>query len=95
MKEWLRIAATPSIRRRATRVALVVGAILIAINHGDALLRGDLGLGRLLKIALTVVVPYLVSTYAGVSALCEATRPETPCEPPLRSSSPSHSPSRS
>jgi hypothetical protein len=86
MKEWWRLAASPSVRRRATRVALVVGTVLIAINHGDALLQGDLGLGRLLKIALTVAVPYLVSTYASVAALRE-TRPEIRCDAPLSSSS--------
>lgn len=43
--------------RRATKVALVVGTILILINHGDALLRGDIDLNRILKMLLTVTVP--------------------------------------
>ena len=48
---------------------MVVGTILVAINHGDAIIRGDLSMGRLLRIALTVMVPYCVSTYSSVSAL--------------------------
>jgi len=49
--------------------AVVVGAILIGINHGDAILRGDVSTTRLFKIALTVVVPYMVSTLSSVGAI--------------------------
>jgi hypothetical protein len=55
--------------RRALRYALVVGAVLIAINHGDALLRGDLDGVRLFRIGLNVIVPYCVSTASGVEAV--------------------------
>ena len=41
MKEWLRLALRPSVARRALGYAVVVGTILISINHGDAILRGD------------------------------------------------------
>ena len=50
-------------------VALVVGTALVAINHGDAILRGDVSPGRALRIVLTVLVPYCVSTYSSVSAI--------------------------
>ena len=66
---WLKLATSGSVVRRATVVAMVVGTILVAINHGDAIVRGDLSMGRLLRIALTVMVPYCVSTYSSVSAL--------------------------
>jgi len=46
-----------------------VGSVLVSINHGDAILRGDVGRGRLLRIALTVLVPYLVSTSSSVAAV--------------------------
>ena len=49
--------------------AIVVGAILIAINHGDALLAGQLDGGRLFRMALTVLVPYAVSTLSSVEAM--------------------------
>jgi hypothetical protein len=47
MKESLRLALESSVVKRAFNYAVVVGLILIAINHGDAILRGDLTGGRL------------------------------------------------
>lgn len=69
MKEWLGVATRGDVVRRALVYAVVVGAILIAINHGDALVRGELGEGRLLKMLLTVMVPYCVSTSSSVGAI--------------------------
>jgi hypothetical protein len=54
---------------RALKTALLVGIVLIAINHGDALLRGDVDSVRLLKMLVTFAVPYCVSTFASVSTL--------------------------
>jgi hypothetical protein len=71
---WIALATSGSVVRRATVVALIVGSILVAINHGDAIVRGDLSAGRLLRIALTMGVPYCVSTYSSVSALRDAAR---------------------
>ena len=69
MADWWRMATSGPVVRRAVGYAVVVGAILIAINHGDALWRGELGGVRLFKMGLTVVVPYTVSTLSSVSAL--------------------------
>ena len=69
MREWLRLAREPAVVRRALRSMAVVAPVLIAINHGDALLHGELGVVRVLKIALTMVVPYMVSTTSSVAAL--------------------------
>ena len=71
---WIAVATSRSVVRRAAAVAPIVGTILVIINHGDAILRGDLGVGRLLRIALTVMVPYCVSTYSSVSALRASAR---------------------
>ena len=68
MAEWLRVACERGIVLRACKYAVVVGAVLITINHGDALLAGDVGPGRLLKMGLTVLVPYVVSTLSSVGA---------------------------
>jgi len=65
----LAIACSGPVVRRALGYAVVVGAILIGINHGDALLRGDVDRLRASKMALTVLVPYLVSTLSSVQAL--------------------------
>jgi hypothetical protein len=73
---WMALATRRSVVQRATVVALVVGSILVIINHGDAILRGDLSAGRLLRIMLTIAVPYCVSTYSSVSALRDAAKPQ-------------------
>jgi hypothetical protein len=55
--------------RRALGYAVVVGIVLITINHGDAILAGELTGTRLAKMGLTAMVPYAVSTLSSVSAL--------------------------
>ena len=69
MSSWLSIAMRPHVVRRALLYAVVVGAILIAINHGDNLLMRDIDAVRILKICLTPLVPYLVSTLSSVGAI--------------------------
>ncbi len=74
MSEWLGLAMTPSVVRRAVRYAMRVGLLLIAINHGDAIVRGDVTLGRAFRMLLTVMVPYFVSTASSVGALRDLNR---------------------
>jgi hypothetical protein len=71
MRAWLLVAIKPPVMRRAFKYALIVGAVLILINHGDALLNRDITMARLLKMLLTVMVPYSVSTASSVAALRE------------------------
>ena len=71
---WFRLAVHPATVRRAAWTAIFVGFLLVAINHGDALLRGELGLVRASKILLTVAVPYAVSTASSVSTRRELER---------------------
>ena len=78
MSEWLSIALEPTIVRRAIKYAIIVGAVLITINHGDAILRGNLTVDRLFKMALTVVVPYCVSTASSVGVIQQMRRIKTP-----------------
>jgi len=68
LREWLDVALERGVVVRACKYAVVVGAVLITINHGDALLAGDVDGRRLLKIGLTVLVPYVVSTLSSVGA---------------------------
>ena len=72
--EWLRVAREPTVVRRALKTAGIVGTILISINHGDALLHGQIDMNRLLKMGLTGLVPYLVSTTSSVGAILEMRR---------------------
>ena len=71
MNEWLQLARSRPIVHRATKYAIGVGTVLIAINHGDALLHGDVSVGRLLRMILTIFVPYAVSTSSSVGAILE------------------------
>lgn len=72
MPHWWRLAVRRDVVRRATKVALLVGTLLLIINHGDALLMGQLDGVRLAKILLTYLVACAVSTYAAVGALMSA-----------------------
>ena len=69
MSEWLQLALSRTVARRALKYGLVVGAILIGINHGDALLWGELTALRALRMGLTLLVPYCVSTLSSIEAL--------------------------
>lgn len=73
-RTWLWMASRPSVVRRALGYAVVVGAVLITINHGDAILRGDITPERMAKMGLTVLVPYVVSTLSSVGATRAAAR---------------------
>jgi len=66
---FLSLATRRDVVLRALKTSVLVGVILIGINHGDALVRGEVDLVRLLKIVFTFAVPYCVSTYASVSTL--------------------------
>ena len=71
MRDWVRLARGRTVVRRACFYAVSVGTLLIAINHGDAILRGDLSVARVIRMVLTAMVPYAVSTASSVSALRE------------------------
>ena len=58
---------SPGVVARAIQVALVVGCILVAINHGDDLLAGSFDSGRVVKILLAFFVPYCVSVYSAAA----------------------------
>ncbi|WP_066984259.1 nitrate/nitrite transporter NrtS [Methylomonas lenta] len=70
INEWLKIALQTNILTRALKVALVVGSILMLINHGDVILSNGLSIKEFIKITLTYLVPYCVSTYSSTEAVC-------------------------
>ncbi len=53
----------------AMRIALIVGTIIVLINHGATIMNNSLSVGNIIEIILTYMVPYFVSTYASVKAL--------------------------
>ena len=65
-------AVSDGVPRRSLWVALIVGTILNLINQGDMLLTGQRL--DLVKLALTYIVPYIVSTYGAVSFRMHAAR---------------------
>lgn len=78
---WWCMAIHPRVVRRALMYAVVVGAILIAINHGDAILHRDLSAVRVFKMVLTTFVPYIVSTLSSVGAQRAVLRSDTGSRP--------------
>jgi hypothetical protein len=69
MKLWLTLCFTKPVMKRAFWTALIVGTILILINHGNAILKGEVDLTRIFQMCFTVIVPYIVSTVSSVSTL--------------------------
>ena len=85
---WIVATCRPYLARTVA-VAVVVGTVLFAINQLDVVLEGRATTVTWLKIALTYLVPFLVSNYgilaasrgrrrAGQRADCAAAPPETP-----------------
>jgi hypothetical protein len=64
-KVWT-YAMSDGVPKRALAVAAIVGSALNLINQGDVLLLHPASLD-LVKLILTFVVPYVVSTYGAVS----------------------------
>ena len=67
LRSWLISALHPATVRRARLTSLIVGSVLVAINHGPAILSGGLTGERLFQIFLTYLVPYTVSTVSSVA----------------------------
>ena len=65
------IATSKSIVQRAFKVSLIVGTILNLINQGDALLHLDIGNVHFIKLFLTYLVPYSVTTYTATAMKVE------------------------
>jgi len=63
---WLHAVFYGPVFRRALQVAFVVGTILFLINQLDVVLSGKVTPLVVLKIALTYLVPFLVSTYSAL-----------------------------
>ncbi len=65
-REFLRLLLEPQLSLRSLMLAIVVGTVLVAINYGDLILKGDTEKIAWYKIALTYLVPYCVSTYSAI-----------------------------
>jgi hypothetical protein len=71
IRDWLRVASTKRVVVRGLKYSVVVGSILIFINHGNAIVDGTVDATRLIQMMLTLLVPYCVSTASSVSAIID------------------------
>ena len=60
---YLRSLFDPELVPTAVRVALIVGSIVFVINHGWALLQGQMSRARWVSGGLTYLVPYMVNIH--------------------------------
>ncbi len=61
---------------RAVKMAAIVGPILTVINQGDVLLSGQYSPRVFLKIILTFLVPYSVSSFSSALTYMEREQQE-------------------
>ncbi|GMQ76714.1 MAG: hypothetical protein BMS9Abin01_2005 [Gammaproteobacteria bacterium] len=71
IREWLHIASRKPIVMRGLKYGILVGSILIIINHGNAMVGGTVDSTRVVQMILTVLVPYCVSTASSVGAVID------------------------
>jgi len=72
MKQFFALARSPQVVSRAVKVALIVGTALTLINQGDVLIAGMTP--NWIKMALTYLIPYCVSTHGAVAATRDRSR---------------------
>ncbi len=65
---WQFAFSKPVVRRAAV-MALIVGPIIAVINYGDLVLSGAMTTTAWLKIGITFLVPYTVSTVSSALAI--------------------------
>jgi hypothetical protein len=56
----------PPLVHRSIIIALIVGSVLVAINHGDALVTGRWNGAFAWKAPLTYLVPFVVATWGAL-----------------------------
>ena len=63
-KGWPDLAFQRSVVQRSLAYGIVVGAILILINHGGAILESEVGTNRVVKMGLCDGSPILAPPFA-------------------------------
>lgn len=67
LMDFVQALGNSQYRLTALRVAIVVGTILVIINHGSVILQRKMTRQRSLSAALTYLVPYMVSVHGQYS----------------------------
>ncbi len=65
--EMMRTTTEPAVVSRALKVSLVAGTLYNLINQGEKVAALAFGEINYIKLSLTYLMPYLVSTYTAVS----------------------------
>ncbi len=68
LKQYIASLIDPEFIPAGIRTAIFVGSLLFLINHGAALLHGEMTRDRWISVALTYVMPYLVNVHGQYSA---------------------------
>lgn len=63
MSKLAQVFLDPKLASTAIRVSLIVGSILFSINHGAALIEGEMTKNRWVSGLITYLVPYSVSIH--------------------------------
>jgi hypothetical protein len=66
---FISLAFSRQVVSRAFNVALLVGTLLALINHGEKIISLTLSSEDFVKVVLTYLVPYGVSTWSAVQAI--------------------------
>ena len=69
MRDWLQLAYSGNVVRRALIMAGIVGPVLVLINQGEYLLDSSSGSFSWTKLVLTFLVPYIVSMVSSVTSI--------------------------
>jgi hypothetical protein len=72
LADYRQSLGNPAFVPQAVRMALIIGSLVFAMNHGKALLQNEMNRDRWLSGALSFVTPYLVSIYG--QAQCQISR---------------------
>ena len=63
LKEYLNALVDVKLMRTAVKVSVIVGSVLLTINHGSALVQGKMTRDRWISGLLTYIVPYAVNIH--------------------------------
>jgi len=70
-KIYCEIIISPTVVKRAIKISLIVGTTLNFINQGEALIIFDVVNLNIMKLGLTYLVPYGVTTYTATTMKLE------------------------
>ena len=68
LKLYLASLVDPEFIPAGIRTAIFVGSLLFLINHGSALLHGEMTRDRWISVVLTYIMPYLVNVHGQFSS---------------------------